>query len=373
MSAAIEVHRDGPWELPRGWVWARLGDVSHHPGRIDPARQLQGNFRYIDLSAIDDGVVGEPAALSAVQAPSRARQSVKAGDTLLSCVRVYLRNNAIVPTNLDGAVASTAFCVLRPGGAIDPRFLFWYVHSRKFTEILVPLQRGNSPPAVLDADVRDQLTPIPPLAEQQRIVARIDELFTEIADGETALKRARTDLGFWRRSLLKAAVTGELTSEWRDSHSAEGTGADLVRLASEAKLRASAGTRRGRRIAAEDLADDTSFDDLPSTWTTATFGELFNLFTGSTPSRSEARYWGGDVPWVSSGEVAFCRIVDTDEKITPAGLAASSTRLHPPGTVLLAMIGEGKTRGQPAILDIAAANNQNAAAIRVAETPILPE
>jgi len=182
----IEFHREGPWELPEAWVWARLGDVCKHPGRIDPARQLTGTFRYIDLSAIDDGKVAQSQNLLVAKAPSRARQPVQSGDTLLSCVRVYLRNNAIVPDELDGSVGSTAFCILRPSESIDPRYLFWFVHSRKFTEILIPLQRGNSPPAVLDEDVRDQLVPVPPLPEQRRIVARIDELFTEIADGEAS-------------------------------------------------------------------------------------------------------------------------------------------------------------------------------------------
>ena len=93
----------------------------------------------------------------------------------------------------------------------------------------------------------------------------------------------------------------------------------------------------------------------------------------ATPSRSEASYWNGDVSWVSSGEVQFCRIKATREKITVAGLANSSTRLNPSGSVLLGMIGEGKTRGQAAILDLEACNNQNCAAIWVSETPIRPE
>lgn len=76
---------------------------------------------------------------------------------------------------------------------------------------------------------------------------------------------------------------------------------------------------------------------------------------------------------MSSGEVAFCRIRATRETISNAGLGNAATRLNPVGTVLLAMIGEGKTRGQCAILEVAAANNQNAAAIRVSATPIPPE
>jgi type I restriction enzyme, S subunit len=76
---------------------------------------------------------------------------------------------------------------------------------------------------------------------------------------------------------------------------------------------------------------------------------------------------------VTSGEVAFCRIRSTRETISLEALGATSEKLHPAGTVLLAMIGEGKTRGQCAILDIPATNNQNSAAIRVAATPIPPE
>jgi hypothetical protein len=82
--------------------------------------------------------------------------------------------------------------------------------------------------------------------------------------------------------------------------------------------------------------------------------------------------WDGDIPWVSSGEVAFNRIKATRETIAPSAVSGGK-RLHPPGTVMLAMIGEGKTRGQTAILDIEAAHNQNCASIRVSETRILPE
>ena len=100
---------------------------------------------------------------------------------------------------------------------------------------------------------------------------------------------------------------------------------------------------------------------------------IFTFHVGATPSRAKPEYWDGGVPWVSSGEVAFCRIQSTRETISAEGLANSSTSLHPMGTVLLGMIGEGKTRGQAAILAIKACNNQNSAAIRVSETDVLPE
>lgn len=102
-------------------------------------------------------------------------------------------------------------------------------------------------------------------------------------------------------------------------------------------------------------------------------GQAFDVYVGATPSRAKAEYWNGGIPWVSSGEVAFCRLKSTRETISQDGFENSSTNLHPAGTVLLGMIGEGKTRGQAAILEIEACNNQNSAAIRVSETEVLPE
>jgi type I restriction enzyme S subunit len=76
---------------------------------------------------------------------------------------------------------------------------------------------------------------------------------------------------------------------------------------------------------------------------------------------------------VSSGEVQFCRIKRARETITAEGLRNTSTKVHPKGTVLLGMIGQGRTRGQAAILDVEACNNQNCAAIRVSEAGCVPE
>ena len=86
---------------------------------------------------------------------------------------------------------------------------------------------------------------MPPTAEQRRIVARIDELFAEIDEGEAALERARQGLDTWRRALLKAAVTGELTRDWREANRPAETGADLLaRIRAE---REANGCHRSRR------------------------------------------------------------------------------------------------------------------------------
>ena len=127
--------------------------------------------------------------------------------------------------------------------------------------------------------------------------------------------------------------------------------------------------RRGKYK--EPVPPDTS--ELPEGWVWSSLGQCFGVFVGATPRRARKEYWNGDIAWVSSSEVSFSRIKETRESITHEGLKNSSTDLHPEGTVLLGMIGEGKTRGQVSILDISACNSQNSAAIRVSESGLSPE
>lgn len=104
---------------------------------------------------------------------------------------------------------------------------------------------------------------------------------------------------------------------------------------------------------------------LPKAWRRSTLGEIAHITSGGTPDRSRPDYWGGDVPWVTTGEIQFNTITDTVEKITAAGLQNSAAKIFPPGTLLMAMYGQGKTRGQVAKLSIEAATNQACAAIQL--------
>lgn len=106
---------------------------------------------------------------------------------------------------------------------------------------------------------------------------------------------------------------------------------------------------------------------LPDGWKRVRLGDIAQISSGGTPDRSEPRHWNGDIPWVTTGEIQFNTITDTAEKITAEGLKNSSAKLFPPGTLLMAMYGQGKTRGQVAKLAIEASTNQNSAAILLNE------
>ncbi|TCO46430.1 type I restriction enzyme S subunit [Actinocrispum wychmicini] len=104
---------------------------------------------------------------------------------------------------------------------------------------------------------------------------------------------------------------------------------------------------------------------LSISWPVVPLGELARVYSGGTPSRGVPTYWGGGIPWVTTAEIDAGFIASARETITEAGLKASAARIAPPGTLLLAMYGQGKTRGKAALLRIPAAMNQACAAIEV--------
>ena len=106
---------------------------------------------------------------------------------------------------------------------------------------------------------------------------------------------------------------------------------------------------------------------IPEDWDLKPLGELATVTAGGTPSRAVDAYWNGDVPWITTSEVDFCTIDGAEQFITREGLASSAARLLPFGTLLIALYGQGKTRGKVAILGIEAATNQACAGVALAE------
>jgi len=107
-------------------------------------------------------------------------------------------------------------------------------------------------------------------------------------------------------------------------------------------------------------------------WQEARLGDLARLSTGTTPSTAQPKYYGGGIPFVLTGEIANNRIRRTKQSISDCAILDCGLKLYGPGTVLVAMYGQGKTRGQVALLDISATITQNSAAI-IASEVIDPE
>ena len=314
--------------------------------------------------------------------------SFLSGDVIMAKITPCMENGktTAVP-DLPGKLCfgSTEFHVIRAEDGVQPKWISNFLLQHEVRRVAQRQMTGGVGQMRVPASFLQCLhIPVAPIAEQQRISDALDELLSDLDAGVEALQRAQAKLALYRASVLKAAVQGDLTAEWRKQHpDAEPAPVLLQRILAERRQRWEQEQLRKFKAAGktppanwkakykEPVAPDTTnLPPLPKGWCWASLGECFDVHVGATPSRSEPSYWGGKIPWVASGEVQFCRISYTRETITPAGLENTSTQINPIGSVMLNMIGEGKTRGKAGLLEIAACNNQNCAAIWVPETPI---
>ena len=276
--------------------------------KVRPALEPTTPFTYLDIASIDNAAqrVVSPKVYVGKDAPSRARQLVRHGNTLFSTVRTYLKNVAMVPSEFDGQVASTGFCVLNPASEVNDKFVFYFVLNDEFLSKLNPLQRGTSYPAVRDADVLSQEVPLPPLPEQHRIVAEIEKQFTRLDASVAALKRAQANLKRYRASVLKAACEGKLVpteaalagSEGRDYEPADLL---LERILIERRAKwESQEKRRGKYK--EPVAPNTSgLPDVPEGWVWATVDQTSFRIQYGTSSKASSDPAG--VPVLRMGNI----------------------------------------------------------------------
>lgn len=196
----------------KSWHLTTVGDVTQRVDVVNWAGWSAPDFRYVDIGSIDNSTltIASTKTLAVADAPLRARQVIRAGDTVFSTVRTYLRNIGFVTPELDGQIASTGFAVLRPTSAVSGRFLYYYVQSPGFIRDMSAEQRGVSYPAVTSAQVRAMPIPVPPVAEQERIVATIEESFSSIDAALVSLVRAERRLQHMTATVLQAAITGQV-------------------------------------------------------------------------------------------------------------------------------------------------------------------
>ena len=191
--------------LPPGWKWVKLGEVCVEIEGTDPRKTPDKAFTYIDISSIDRNkkCVTSPSIILGKNAPSRAKREVRVGDVLVSTTRPNLNAVALVNPELDGQVCSTGLCVLRPGPSVISRYLFYFVRTGRFVKGLTDLVAGALYPAVTDVQVFDQDVPLPPLPEQQRIVARLERQMALVEKARLAAEEMLENISSLKNAILR--------------------------------------------------------------------------------------------------------------------------------------------------------------------------
>jgi len=216
-----------------------------------------------------------------------------------------------------------------PSSAMDKRFA--YYELLRITEDLKASAHGVAMPHITKSGMESWSITLPPIAEQKVIADKLDTLLAQVENTKARLERIPKILKRFRQSVLAAAVSGRLTEEWRDQNS-------------------------------------VSITD----WDALTVGDVATVATGKTPSRKEPKYWkDGDMPWLTSASTGAIYTESAEQFVTKRAVDECSLKVFPPGTLLLAMYGEGKTRGQVTELRLSATCNQACAAVTADEQKIL--
>ena len=210
-----EVSEEVPFEIPKKWKWLRLAFL------VEKARQKvpDKTFYYVDVSSVSSGkgLIGKMAIIEAKQAPSRARKIVEEGMVLFSTVRPYLKNVCLALKIPKETIASTAFATFSCSAYLNNRFALYVLTSPYFMNYVAQVQKGIAYPAISDKDFYSAYIPVPPLAEQHRIVARLNELLPLVDDfgeAQEAFTIAQTEFpGKLKASLLQAAIEGKLVPQ----------------------------------------------------------------------------------------------------------------------------------------------------------------
>lgn len=167
-----------PFEIPDNWKWNRLRNLVYNRGQKTPVKE----FSYIDIGSIDNihqRLNDNETIIPAAEAPSRARKIVGLGDILYSTVRPYLHNACIIDKNFRAEpIASTGFAVLTCYKGVNSKYLLYYMLSPAFDQYANATDnaKGVAYPAINDEKLYKAVVPLPPLAEQQRIVEKLDKL-----------------------------------------------------------------------------------------------------------------------------------------------------------------------------------------------------
>ncbi|MDD3225625.1 MAG: restriction endonuclease subunit S [Clostridium sp.] len=322
LEQALVKAEDIPYEVPENWVWTRLDAVAKWgsggtPSRNNPEFYI-GDIPWIKTGELNNDYIydtKEKISLEAIQKSSAKIFPINA--VVIAMYGATIGKMAILGVE---ATTNQACACGFANSALFFKYLFYYLLSQK--DAFIKKGKGGAQPNISQEVIKQHEIPLSPIAEQQRIVDVIESLFEKLDAAKELAQNALDSFENRKAAILHKAFTGELTAKWREEN-----GVSL------------------------------------NEWQERNLKSLCKISSGGTPSRKNDKYYTGEIAWVKTGEIKWNYIDDSEEKITECAIKNSSAKLFPIGTVLVAMYGQGLTRGRAAILDIEATTNQAVCAL----------
>ena len=363
-SEVKDITDELPFEIPDNWVWIRLGYiVDFSQSDTVAASQINPSSWVLDLEDIekDSGKLLQRKTFGETQSKSDKHCFFK-GNVLYSKLRPYL--NKVIVADADG-YCTTEILAFNFGQHIAAQYAKTFFMSPYFVDYAMDGAYGVKMPRIGSHRGNSALMPVPPYTEQIHLVNRIDELFEQI----DIIEQNQTDIDTlydeFRKRTLTLAIQGKLVPQNPNDEPASVL-LERIRAEKKAKLGKKyvdsyiyksddncyyekVGTNEPVRL------DNLPFD-IPDSWCWARLGNIGDWGAGATPARTKSQYYGGNIPWLKTGELNNDIVYGSEEHITDEALKECSLRYCRIGDVLIAMY--GATIGKLAIAGVPLTTNQ---------------
>jgi len=344
--------------LPEGWATGTLEDLISHGGILTDGDWIEskdqdpkGDIRLIQLADIGDSFYKNKSQrfLTSEKAKELACTFLKPGDVLIARMPEPLGRTCIFPGDQKLAITAVDICIVRTGeGGSDHPWIMYTLNSPSIRRRIETLQRGTTRKRISRRNLASLKIPIPPLKEQKRIVAKIDDLFARVNESQERLAKVQNILKRFRQSVLAAACTGRLTADWRSIQKDLEPAEQLVERirrkyreqyeaeCAKAKRECKKLPKKPEMLKLRKL-DNADLPVLPEEWTWVYLPQLGYLNRGKSKHRprNAPHLYGGPYPFIQTGDIAQSRGLITSHKQTYSEIGLAQSHLWPSGTICI--------------------------------------
>lgn len=401
-----------PFELPAGWEWRCFDEIinQQYPisyGVLVPGEPEVGGVPFVrigDIAMISPPMLPEKT-ISHLVAAKYERTRLNGGEILMAVVG-SIGKLGVAPDSWKGANIARALCRIVPVSNLSKEFILLLLQSKLMQASFKGYTRTLAQPTLNVGLIKTSITPIPPITEQYRIVAKVNELMSlcdqleqqsltsldahqqlvetllatlvdsqhaeELAENWARISQhfdtlftTEASIDALKKTILQLAVMGKLVPQDPNDEPAS----ELLKRIEQEKAKLVKEGKIKKQKPLPPISEDEKPFELPKGWEWCRIIEIAQVGTGATPSRDNPDYWQHpDFNWVTSGETSLPFIFNTAEKISLKAVKETNVSIYSPGTLIIAMYGQGKTRGQITELCISAGTNQACAAIQLFDT-----
>lgn len=356
-----------PFEIPESWKWVRVEDVIYPPKYGTSNKSLSsGAIPVLRMGNIQDGEIVFDKLVYSNDITDNEKYNLKNGDLLFN------RTNSAELVGKTGiyrgqrpAIYAGYLILLRPIG-LYPDYLNFVLGSSYARSYCKEVKTIGVQQCNINAEkISSFIIPLPPLAEQQRIVAKIEELLPKVEEygkAQDALNKLNAELPErLKKSILQEAIEGRLVPQDPNDEPASVL---LAKIRKEKEQLVKEGKLKKKDLIETPVEEDETPFSIPNSWKWIRFGDLVSTSTGKTPARGDVRYWGNnDYPWVSISDMKQGEtIINTKEYVSAkAASDCFHNEISKCGTLIMSF---KLTVGRTSILGIDAYHNEAIISIR---------